>query len=548
MTAAETLRDAIQQKATAIAAKSSSVAVDQMAADIVVLAASIPNLPPSAVDANTTDFTAVNAILDGAGTEMNRAIAGVRAMIRLSGTPVGTTPFPIAAKLGMSVQPSSGPTNDVAFSTQPQVVVQDTGGVTVPLSGTTITAALASGTGTLGGTLTAVTASTGIATFSNLKITGTAGPFTIVFTATSLSSITSGTVTTVAGAATKLAMQVEPNGAVTTVPLTSQPVVILVDVSANAVGTGTPNVVAALASGTGSLSGTTTKAAVAGVATFTDLVYTGTGSFTIQFTSSGLTSVTSTTVTTPNTFFTPNILNNADFESGWSGFTTGSLTTPPGQGSYSVLSLDNTTAFSGTTSVKRTLPIMTSNPTDDHPSMFYWRPGGVPIAVNRWWVRFYFKFSPAPASNMILKFQWNYSDGANQNFRGFQISNNVIKWMWLENSSGVDTQLSTPLWNDGNWHYLEYDLFQNGDTSYDGQDRPSVAIWYDGNLLAPADTPVNKYLNGRIHMTATRINSTARKLGMLELQGVLNGNGFNSTASVLWFDRVAISTAGRIGP
>lgn len=303
MTAAETLRDAIQQKATAIAAKSSSVAVDQMAADIVVLAAQIPLLPPTVVSVANPDGTAIESALVAAEADMNRAVTAIRNSVRLSGTSVGTTPFPIAAKLAMSVQPS-GAVNDVAFTTQPAVVVTDTGGVTVPIAGTTVTAALASGTGTLGGTLTADTASTGIATFTDLKITGLVGNFTIVFTATSLSSITSGTVTTTAGAATKLSVTTQPAGAVSGVALTTQPVVRFEDLSSNPTGTGTANVVAAIASGSGSLSGTTTKAAVAGVATFTDLVITGTGAHTLTFTSTGLTAATSSgfTATTPGSF------------------------------------------------------------------------------------------------------------------------------------------------------------------------------------------------------------------------------------------------------
>lgn len=58
----------------------------------------------------------------------------------------------------------------------------------------------------------------------------------------------------------------------------------------------TGNVTVAIATGTGVLSGTTVKAAVAGVATFTNLVITGTGAHTLSATATSYTSATSATV------------------------------------------------------------------------------------------------------------------------------------------------------------------------------------------------------------------------------------------------------------
>jgi len=85
--------------------------------------------------------------------------------------------------LSVETQPS-GAVNDVAFTTQPKVLV-GSGGNTAP-NGTVVTVAIASGSGTLtkegGGPLTATTTS-GVATFSGLKIVGT-GDFTLVFSAT----------------------------------------------------------------------------------------------------------------------------------------------------------------------------------------------------------------------------------------------------------------------------------------------------------------------------------------------------------------------------
>jgi hypothetical protein len=75
-------------------------------------------------------------------------------------------------------------------------------------------------------------------------------------------------------------------------------VVKITDAGGNTITSSTANVVASIASGTGTLSGTTTVAAVNGVATFTNLKITGTGDHTLTFTAAGgLTAATSNTVT-----------------------------------------------------------------------------------------------------------------------------------------------------------------------------------------------------------------------------------------------------------
>jgi hypothetical protein len=97
-----------------------------------------------------------------------------------------------------------------------------------------------------------------------------------------------------APAATAAAITTQPTGAVSGSSLTQQPVIRIVDANGDTVTNSTVDVVASIASGTGSLTGTTTVAAVAGIATFTDLVITGTaGDFTLTFTPLSLTPITS---------------------------------------------------------------------------------------------------------------------------------------------------------------------------------------------------------------------------------------------------------------
>src|SRR5262249_22248639 len=99
-----------------------------------------------------------------------------------------------ATAIGITTQPSTMAQSGIAFAAQPVVRVQDAAGNAVSQSGVTITVAKATGSGTLGGTLTASTNASGVATFTGLSITGS-GAHTLTFSATGLTSATSGTIT-----------------------------------------------------------------------------------------------------------------------------------------------------------------------------------------------------------------------------------------------------------------------------------------------------------------------------------------------------------------
>ena len=75
---------------------------------------------------------------------------------------------------------------------------------------------------------------------------------------------------------------VQPGGAVAGVPFTQQPVVRLLDQHENPMLDFTGPVEMSISSGTGTLSGTTTVNAVAGVATFTDLELDLAGDFSLN--------------------------------------------------------------------------------------------------------------------------------------------------------------------------------------------------------------------------------------------------------------------------
>lgn len=204
-----------------------------------------------------------------------------------------------AAKIVIVTQPSSTAQNGVAFAQQPAVRLRDANDNDVSQTGVTVTAAIASGGGTLGGTVTANTNASGIATFTNLAITGTIGDRTISFSASGLSPAVSSTITITPGAAAQLAVTTQPSStAQAGVAFPQQPVIRVQDASGNNVAQAGVTVTAAIASGGGTLGGTSTATSDAsGAATFTNLSIGGTaGNRTLSFSSAPLTSATSNTI------------------------------------------------------------------------------------------------------------------------------------------------------------------------------------------------------------------------------------------------------------
>ena len=151
------------------------------------------------------------------------------------------------------------------------------------------------GGGTLAGT-TSITAVAGVATFSTLSINKTGAGYTLAASAGALTGATSGGFTITPGAATHLAFSTQPSNATAGVGIAPAVVVNALDANDNVATAYTATVVAAIGTnaGGGTLSGTSSVAAVAGVATFANLSIdkSGTG-YTLHATSGGLTDATS---------------------------------------------------------------------------------------------------------------------------------------------------------------------------------------------------------------------------------------------------------------
>jgi len=105
-----------------------------------------------------------------------------------SATVTVATPATLTA---INTQPGGAMPN-TAFTVQPVVSIRSAAGDLASGASNSVTAAIASGTGTLNGTTT-VAAVSGLATFTNLSIVGQGTGFSLLFTSSSLSSSTSGT-------------------------------------------------------------------------------------------------------------------------------------------------------------------------------------------------------------------------------------------------------------------------------------------------------------------------------------------------------------------
>jgi hypothetical protein len=199
-----------------------------------------------------------------------------------------------AVQLGVLSQPSPNATNGSPFGAQPSVQLRDVNGNLVAQSGVTVSAVLTGGSGTLNGTASVVTVN-GVATFTNLGITGLVGNYSLTFSASGLTGATSNAIALAAGAATQVTFTVDPGGQTTNngQALNPQPVLQLRDPQGNAVTTAGVAVSASRATGPGSasLSGALATTDGNGTATFTALTISGApalSSYTIRFAATGV--------------------------------------------------------------------------------------------------------------------------------------------------------------------------------------------------------------------------------------------------------------------
>lgn len=224
-----------------------------------------------------------NLSFDTAGAKSLRASA--------TGLTAGTSAsFNIAAltprTLSFFAQPGGGSAG-VAWSQQPVVkILNDSDSSVDTTSNTEITLTLTSGTGVLLGTKT-VAAVSGVASFSGLKLESV-GTFQITATAAGVKNAVSTSFGVQPGVPANLVFQTQPGGGTANTQWGTQPVVRIFDAYGNLCTNSSANVSLSVQSGTGTLSGTTTLAAVAGVASFSDLKMTVSGTKTLRATLAGV--------------------------------------------------------------------------------------------------------------------------------------------------------------------------------------------------------------------------------------------------------------------
>jgi len=202
-----------------------------------------------------------------------------------------------ASKLVIQTQPSPTATAGAVFVQQPVIWIADQfGNLRSGDNGVMVTAARNAGSGSLQGT-TSASSINGVVSFGNLAHNvGTT--ITIDFASAGLTSATSGNVVVSPAAANKLAIQVQPASSATAGTLFApQPVIRIEDQFGNLRSSDNSTaVIAARGAGSGTLQGTTSRTAINGIVSFTDLSHNVVTNISVLFTSGSLISTTSTAI------------------------------------------------------------------------------------------------------------------------------------------------------------------------------------------------------------------------------------------------------------
>ena len=222
--------------------------------------------------------------------------SGATTITAASNGTTGTVTVNVSAgqpvRMVLRTQPG-GAAAGAAFTVPPVIELRDDAGNLTVTTATSVTASLTTGAGPLLGSAS-VTSVGGVAAFVNLGIGGLVGPRRLTFVANGLAPVTSDVFDVQPGAAVTLAFRTLPAGGGLNSSFTTQPILEIRDAFANLVTTSTASITVAIASGGGTLTGSSVAAA-GGVATFTALGVTGSpATRTLSFFGTGLASLTVT--------------------------------------------------------------------------------------------------------------------------------------------------------------------------------------------------------------------------------------------------------------
>jgi heat shock protein HslJ len=233
------------------------------------------NAGPGGVLSGTATINAVSGVATLPGLNINLSGTGYTLTASsgaLSGTISNT--FNISAGPATQLVITNQPTNTVSAATIDSgtgvvVKVEDAAGNIVTTSSASVALAITSGPGTLSGTAT-VSASSGVATFSNLSINQIATGYALTATSSGLTSAVSSSFNITTGPPSQLVFTSEPTSAIAGASIDGAGIQVTVEDAGGNVVTGSSLAITiAMGSGPGTLNGTLTENAVAGVATFT---------------------------------------------------------------------------------------------------------------------------------------------------------------------------------------------------------------------------------------------------------------------------------------
>jgi alpha-tubulin suppressor-like RCC1 family protein len=249
----------------------------------------------------TATVNAVNGVARFSGLTIDKAGTGYT-LAASSGTLTSATSaaFTIgpaaAATLAFTVQPPSSGTAGAAITPTVAAAIQDSFGNGVPSATVTLALGTNPGGGTLSGS-TAVSAANGVASFPSLSIDKAGSGYALVASSGALTSAASATFIITPAAATKLVFTVQPPSlAERGQPIAPAVAVAIQDAFGNTAASSADPVMLSIGTnpGGGTLSGTTTVNASAGITTFADLSIDRSGSgYTLVAVSGTLTSATS---------------------------------------------------------------------------------------------------------------------------------------------------------------------------------------------------------------------------------------------------------------
>ena len=261
--------------------------------------------PGGATLSGTNLEAAVNGVATFANLHLDKAGAGytlVATAPALTGASSGSFNVTAAGAtvLGFTIQPSTTVAG-AAISPAVQVTARDGFGNTAASFTGNVTIVVGNNPGgdTIAGTQT-VAAAAGIATFADLTLDRAGTGYTLVAEAASLTSATSASFSITSASETTLAFTVQPSSAVAGAAITPAVQVTARDNFGNPATSFAGNVTIALQNNPGgaTLSGTKTRPAVAGVASFTNLTLDKVGSgYTLAASAASLTGATSASFT-----------------------------------------------------------------------------------------------------------------------------------------------------------------------------------------------------------------------------------------------------------